>query len=150
MAPQVNDRTQEAAEKSTVSNEPTAPEREDLEKRFELAGIGHVVEHPRHHHCRHGGKDVAVGERLFRELVSVGEAERQVPTYHQREPEHHAVAVDGNRRKVAEPFPPWQGNANQDRMHGIILTFEQGQGPAGRVVVETGAMRTWKVGALDW
>src|SRR6266498_4728239 len=110
VAPQVDHRPNEAAQESTVRDEATAPEREDLPERFELARSGHVVKNTRHDHRAKSGEHVTVGERLLGKSILLREAERQVPAHDERQPEHDAVAVDGNRRKVAEELPAWQGN----------------------------------------
>ena len=49
--------------------------------------------------------DVAVGHRLLWQPVPIGESERQVRTHDEREAEHDAVRVDGDRRRIDAALP---------------------------------------------
>ena len=73
---------------------------EEVPDRLELVEVRDDVEDARARERRERGDDVAVGHRLLRETVSLGERQREVPADDERGAEHDAVRVDGDVRRL--------------------------------------------------
>ena len=94
------------AEEPAVRDEAAEADLEHVGDRVELVEVREHVEHARADDRRDRRDDVAVGHRLLRKPVALGERQREVPADDERQPEHDAVRVERQLRRLERHVAP--------------------------------------------